>query len=168
MIDYAALRSAIVRPLAAALGIPVILSDQTGQIPPYPFVTYKMTSPYLETSVHGAESVTDTGDGLKRTQEKHVEVVFSFTVHSKDPDEAYQRCYALIEHFDFAGRDALRDVGIVVVNVTNVQNRDVFLTIEYERRVGCDVRFRVLNRSELIPDPDAGDFIESAEIQYEG
>jgi len=168
LIDYAALRSAIVRPLAAALGIPVILSDQTGQMPSYPFVTYKMTSPYLETSVHGAESVRDAPDGIKVTQEKVVEVVFSFTVHSKDADEAYQLCYALIEHFDFAGRDALRDVGIVVVNVTNVQNRDVFLTIEYERRVGCDVRFRVLNRSELIPDPDAGDFIESAEIQYEG
>jgi len=118
--------------------------------------------------VHGAESVRDAPDGIKVTQEKVVEVVFSFTVHSKDADDAYQRCYALIEFFDFTGRDALRDVGIIVVNVTNVQNRDVFLTIEYERRVGCDVRFRVLNRSELIPDPDAGDFIESAEIQYEG
>lgn len=167
VIDYAAIRSAIVRPLSAALGIPVIMGDQTGKMPPYPFVTYKMTSPYLA-PVHGAEGVVNVEGGIRRTQEKQVEVVFSFTVHSKDPDEAYRRCYALIEHFDFAGRDALRDVGIVVVNVTNVQNRDVFLTIEYERRVGCDVRFRVLNRSELIPDPDAGDFIESAEIQYEG
>jgi hypothetical protein len=168
MLDYAGIRSSIVRPLAAALGIPVIMGDQTGQIPPYPFITYKMTSPYLETSVHAAESVTDTADGIKRMQDKHVEVVFSFTVHSSDADDAYQRCYALVEYFDFTGRDALRGAGIVVVNVTNVQNRDVFLTIEYERRVGCDVRFRVLNRSELIPDPDAGDFIESAEIQYEG
>ena len=164
MIDYAALRSAIVRPLAAALGIPVILSDQTGQIPPYPFVTYKMTSPYLETSVHGAESVRDAPDGIKVLQEKVVEVVFSFTVHSKDADEAYQLCYALVEYFDFAGRDALRDAGITVVGISNVQNRDVFLTIEYERRVGCDVRFRVVNRSEMTPTAEVGDYIETADI----
>lgn len=163
MIDYATLRSAIVRPLSAALGIPVIMGDQTGEMPPYPFVTYKMTSPYLEASVHGVEGVKGTAEGIKRTQEKHVEVVFSFTVHAKSADEAYQKCYALIEHFDFSGRDTLRDAGIVVVEITNAQNRDVFLTIEYERRVGCDVRFRVVNRSEI-----SSDFIESAEIQYEG
>jgi hypothetical protein len=119
-----------------------------------------MTSPYLETSVHGAESVKGTADGIMRTQEKHVEIVFSFTVHSRDADDAYQRCYALVEHFDFTGRDALRGAGIVVVSVSNVQNRDVFLTIEYERRVGCDVRFRVVKRSEMDET-----YIETAEIE---
>ena len=165
MIDYASIRSAIVRPLAAALGLPVIMADQTGEIPPHPYVTYKMTSPYLETSVHGSESVEGTPDGIKRTQIKHIEVVVSFTVHVKGEDDAYQRCYALIDHFDFSGRDALREAGVTVVGVTNAQNRDVFLTIEYERRVGCDVRFRVVNRSEFAPEPEIGDYIETAEIE---
>lgn len=160
MIDYAAVRSAIVRPLAATLGTPVIMGDQTGEMPPYPFVTYKMTSPYLETSVHGAEGVVETENGIVRTQEKHIEVVFSFTVHSTNADEAYQKCYALVEFFDFTGRTALRDADITVVGVSNVQNRDVFLTIEYERRVGCDVRFRVVSRSEIDEY-----YIEIAEIE---
>ena len=160
VIDYAAIRSAIVRPLSVALGIPVIMGDQTGKMPPYPFVTYKMTSPYLETSVHGTEGVVDVEGGIRRTQEKQVEVVFSFTVHSRDADDAYQRCYALIEFFDFTGRDALRGAGITVVEITNAQNRDVFLTVEYERRVGCDVRFRVVARSEMDEV-----YIETAEIE---
>lgn len=160
MLDYAAIRSAIIRPLGEALGIPVIMGDQTGEVPPYPFATYKMTSPYLETSVHGAEGIVETEDGIKRTQEKHIEVVFSFTVHAKDADDAYQHCYALIEHFEITGRLDLRDAGITVVEVTSVQNRDVFLTIEYERRVGCDVRFRVVSRSEIDEY-----YIEIAEIE---
>jgi hypothetical protein len=86
--------------------------------------------------------------------------VFSFTVHSRDADDAYQRCYALIEHFDFRARNALRDAGVVVVGVSGVQNRDVFLTIEYERRVGCDVRFRIVARFET-----TDTFIETAEIE---
>lgn len=160
MLDYAAIRSAIIRPLGEALGIPVIMGDQTGQIPPYPFVTYKMTSPYLETSVFGAESVVETESGVKRIQEKQVEVVFSFTVHARDADDAYQRCYELIGFFDFTGRQVLRDAGITVVEVTNAQNRDVFLTVEYERRVGCDVRFRGVARSEMDEQ-----FIETAQIE---
>lgn len=159
MIDYAAVRSAIVRSLAAALGIPVIMGDQTGEMPPYPFVTYKMTSPHLAPA-HGVESVENVDRGIRRTQEKQVEIVFSFTVHSANADEAYQRCYALIEYFDFAGRDTLRGAGITVVEVTNAQNRDVFLTVEYERRVGCDMRFRVVARSEMDEQ-----FIENAEIE---
>lgn len=159
MIDYAAIRSAIVRPLSATLGIPVIMGDQTGEMPPYPFVTYKMTSPYLAPA-HGVESVEQTAFEIKRKQEKHVEIVFSFTVHSADADEAYQRCYALIEFFDFTGRDSLRGTGITVVEVTSVQNRDVFLTVEYERRVGCDVRFRIVARSEM-----TDTYIETAEIE---
>lgn len=165
MINYAAVRSAIVRPLAAYLGVPIVLSDQTGDTPPYPFVTYNLTSPYLETSAHGSESVTQEGSGIKRAQQKHVELVFSFTAHAKEDSDAYQLCYQIIEYFDFLGRDALRDSGIVVVEMTNAQNRDVFLTIEYERRVGCDVRFRVVSRSEMIPSPDDGDYIETAKIE---
>jgi len=159
LIDYATLRSAIVQRLKSALGIPVIMGDQTGKMPSYPFVTYKMTSPYLA-PVHGVEGVLDVGTGIRRTQEKQVEVVFSFTVHARDADDSYQRCYALIEFFDFTGRDALRGAGITVVEITNAQNRDVFLTIEYERRVGCDVRFRVVARSEMDEQ-----YIEKAEIE---
>jgi len=159
VIDYAAIRSAIVRPLSVALGIPVIMGDQTGKMPPYPFVTYKMTSPYLAPA-HGVEDVENVDGGIRRTQEKQVEVVFSFTVHSRDADDAYQRCYALIEYFDFTGRDTLRGAGITVVEITNAQNRDVFLTVEYERRVGCDVRFRVVARSEMDEQ-----FIEKTEIE---
>lgn len=163
MIDYPVLRSAIVSRIKSALGIPVILGDQTGKLPPYPFVTYKMTSPYLETSQHGTEGVEDTEDGIKRTRKKHVEVVFSFTAHSKNSDEAYQKCYEIVEYFDFAGRDSLRESGIVVVGLSNVQSRDVFLTIDYERRVGLDVRFRVIDRSEMLDD-----YIETAEITNQG
>ncbi|ALS27193.1 hypothetical protein IJ21_17920 [Paenibacillus sp. 32O-W] len=166
MIDYAAIRTAIVQRLKSALGISIIMGDQTGQQPAYPFVTYKMTSPYLETSPHGVESVTDISGGIKRSRKKQVELVFSFTAHAKNPDEAYQKCYEIIDYFDFSGRDALRDAGIVVVGVSNAQNRDVFLTIEYERRVGVDVRFRVVDSSE-VTEIGSG-YIEKADIEYQG
>lgn len=40
------------------------------------------------------------------------------------------------------------DNGIAVIDVTDIQNRDTFLTIDVERRLGFDIRLRVNNISE--------------------
>lgn len=97
------------------------------------------------------------------TKETHVEMVVSVTVHDKDPDRAYGACFDAISLFDFKGRDELRDAGVIVVGITNAQIRDTFLTIDYERRVGFDVRIRVTSLDEMTID-----YIETAEIQCEG
>lgn len=136
------------------------MGDQTGDMPEYPFVTYKLISPYLETG-GGNDGVAAAHDGVLLTREKSIEQVFSFTAHDLDADVAYQTCFNTIDYFDFVGRDPLREEGIVVVGFSNVQNRDTFLTIDYERRVGVDVRIRVLDQSQM-----QYDSIDKAEIKY--
>lgn len=159
MLDYNHIRTSIVSRLNRHLGMLVILENQTGQTPLYPFVTYKLISPYLP-SGQGNYGVEPAPDGVELAKQRDIEQVFSFTVHDTDSDRAYQACFNIIEYFDFLGRDTLREQGIVVVEMTNVQSRDTFLTIEYERRVGVDVRIRVVDQSNMQVDA-----IEKAEIR---
>ena len=48
-----------------------------------------------------------------------------------------------IQYFRNDGVLALKDKGSVIVEISNVQARDNFITIDYDRRYGFDVRIRL-------------------------
>lgn len=135
--------------LYAVLARPVIKVDQDGDIPEYPYVTYSITSPYIDQYGHEIERWFEEGGGLSVELTKHIEMVLSFSAYSEDEDEANLLCMRIIEYFTRTGRLSLQDIGIVVVGASNAQNRSVLLVEHYERRWGVDVRIRVVDSSTM-------------------
>lgn len=145
MLDYPLIRNTIIGNLFTATGVPVIMSDQSGPRPAFPFVSYTVTSPYLPI---GGPIKTQMAAGgvLYDVTTYQVEMVFSFTAHSQDPDEALNLALRVLDYYRNTAPALLGEYGMAVVSVSGVQNRDQLMVMEYERRSGLDVRFRVLDR----------------------
>ena len=159
MLDFRSIRNTITSGLHKAMGMLVVPQDMDGSMPAYPYITYTATSPYIDTPGQDVERhyLSETGYMLDST--KPVETVYSLTTYDEDDDAAAAVCMRMIEYFNRSGPAALAAAGVVVVSVGSVQNRSLWLGDHYERRWGCDVRFRVVDRS-ILP----ADYIEEAEI----
>jgi hypothetical protein len=143
MIDYETIKRTIVSHVRTRTGHPVILQASNDTQPAYPFCTYTVTSPYLPVTF--AEVGDDTVED--------VEMVFSLTWHSQSATEVQGLAHQTAMLFKMrAHRQQLGDAGIAVVRLEGMQNRDTFLTIDNERRVGFDVRFRVRHTESAVID----------------
>ncbi len=126
---------------------PFLLSTTAEPKKEYPYGTYTITNPRLE-PVRPAMYEEESEDKLKRTYETIIEQVYSFTIIGNEEDQVQDLTHKAINFFRIYGIKQLSHNNIVVVEVSNVQNRDSFVTIEYEKRVGFDVRFRMVEISE--------------------
>lgn len=142
MISHADIRNKLVSGLHNFMDMLVVQQSSIGEQPAYPFITYTVTSPYLQ--LGQPERYTEEIDGSIATKSiEHYEQVYSFTVASKDEDEAMNKCLQAIQYFKFYGAQDLADQNIVVVKISSISARDNMITIDYERRYGFDVRIRV-------------------------
>ncbi|WP_313150950.1 phage neck terminator protein [Lysinibacillus capsici] len=116
----------------------VIQAETTSKQPPYPFIAIKQTSP----AIGVGQPVLFTGDGIQ-TMEQDYEMVLSLTAHSDAIESATDLANKARNYFLGKGTVELSDAYIAIVDVLPATNRDVFLNIEYERRIGFDVRLRV-------------------------
>lgn len=134
MIDYRAIKATIVGHIKSHTQHEVVLQASNDPQPAYPFCSYTITSPYLPVSraEQGEDIVED------------VEIVFSLTWHSEDATEAQELAHKTAMAFTIRSAiQKLGDSGIAVVRLSGFQNRDTFLTIDSERRVGFDLRIRI-------------------------
>lgn len=137
MLDIESIRSAIVRNLKATTGIQTIIAEQSSNQPDYPFIAVKMT--LLGQKVGGSAQYMD---GLEQVTEQDIEMVMSVSSYSDDMDESINNSYKALQFFEVDGVELLQDHNIAVVQTTDITNRDTFISIEYERRTGFDVRIR--------------------------
>lgn len=122
--------------------------------PPYPFMGYTVTSPYLG-SGHGnedydlvpSENPSFDFDALTRV-DLQPEATLSFTAYAETTTEALSIAKDAWNWFRVIGTDYLASKGIVVVEVMPIQTRDLLEVDQYERREGFDVRFRFDDRIE--------------------
>lgn len=143
-------RNKIVAGLYAYINKPVIFQPQSTPLPPYPFVAFSITSDYMRTLDDGnVQNVPQLVD-LKETLSSNVEITFSFNAYSLNSLEAKNLAKKVHDYFRFVGYQYLADNGIIVVDVGNVQNRDLLEVDQYERREGFDVRVRTLDTIERI------------------
>lgn len=143
-------RNKIVAGLYAFIQKPVIFQPQNTPLPPYPFVAFSITSDYMRTLDDGnLQNVPQLVD-LKETLSSNVEITFSFNAYSLNSLEAKNLIKKVHDYFRFTGYQYLSDNGIIVVDVGNVQNRDLLEVDQYERREGFDVRIRTLDTIERI------------------
>lgn len=125
--------------LQELLGYPVIKANQHSPAPPYPYVTYTITSPVVANGGTWGEYE----DSVKR---KPFKQVWSFTVQSNDDTQALELAMRLYDYFDNRN-EALDGENIIVEGVSNINNRDNFITIQYEYRYGFDVTFVLMRES---------------------
>lgn len=154
MINQLEINKAIITGLENELSCPVIFANQTAKAPPYPYCSFTITS--LQGKQKGTFGICE--DGIYR---REIFQTWSFTVQSGDDDEAMKLALKAHDFFTLRGKLELSDEGVVVQNVTQINNRDNLITIEYEHRYGFDVTFSLC--SEVI-----ADFGEIEEINLGG
>lgn len=140
--NHEIVRNAIISGLHDYMDMLVIQSSSIGDMPDYPFITYTVTSPYLRLG-YDEEYTEQVNSNIQNRHVLHYERVFSFTAVAKDEDVAMDTCMKAIRYFRNDGVLALKDEGIAIVELTNVTARDNFITIDYDRRYGFDVRIRL-------------------------
>lgn len=119
------------------VGKPVIQAETNGKQPPYPFISIKDTL----TDDIGHPFILTNGEN--QTIKQDIEMVLSLTVHADKIEVSKDLCMKARAYFLGKGAIELSDAGIAIVDVLPATNRDVFLTIDYERRYGFDVRLRI-------------------------
>ncbi|CAH1190309.1 hypothetical protein PAECIP111893_00268 [Paenibacillus plantiphilus] len=142
MIPYVDIRLALVTGLAEQLGVIIVPMNDIGEVPEYPFVTYDFLEPSGERI--GFPTVFVEGNELK-----HVEtVIFSVSLQTYAADRAgsVELALRIRDWLMTEGHWQLKDaVGVVVTNIGSIDNRDIQLGDEWERRHGFEVDFRTTN-----------------------
>lgn len=142
--------------LSRYLKIEVIQAEGLGKRPKYPFVTMKK----ITNAIIIGQPTSKIGVEEEMILEQDIEMVFSLTVNAnsiEDADDYAMKARSYLEGF---GYYELQDKNITVVEVLPSTNRDVFLTVDYERRVGFDIRLRVRGQ-----DAYAMDVIEKVNLR---
>lgn len=139
------------------LGVPVIRGNQAAPAPPYPYVTFNLTTPAGE----NGGTWQQHEDGIDRLM---VESIWSFSTLSTEWHESMILASRAREWFEHTGRTYLSDHGITVQSTTQITNRDNILALEYERKNGFDVVFYVFDEAEN-PMAETG-YIETAEVKH--
>lgn len=146
MIDFKNMKTTVVKGLSQYLGCKVVRNNQNAEPPPYPYVSFTITTP--ATANNGTYGEYD--DGKAR---KPVNCIWSITAQSNDNTESVTLANKAREWLDYAGTVYLNDNDVVVQSVGNVGNRDNVLTAEYEYKNGFDCVFTVYDVVDL---PDNG------------
>jgi len=130
--------------------IPIVPQNTSAPRPNYPFITYNWIVPYSPGSHNAAyigEIVTEQGkDWFKETRLDHPMMTLSFNSYARDPGTTEELIFKPYQFFSFDYRFELRHAGIVVTTITPIQDRTTLLeSMQYERRLGFDVRLRTLS-----------------------
>lgn len=158
MLDLKPIRATLFSGLSEHLGITMIRSDQTGPAPSYPYGTGKATTPATENNGTWQQHA----DGIDRLM---VRSIWSLSFLSDDYDESVMLATKARAWLTHTGRVWLSDRGINVQSVTNIENRDNILTVDYESKHGFDVVLYVYDETQ--PPSESTGYIESAEIAHE-
>lgn len=149
-------------------GTPIVPQNSMAPRPPYPFVTYNWIVPYIpepgQPSLTGAvvEDEEET-EWYKETRTEQVGMTLSVNAYGGDTGETADTIMKAFRFFEFDRRDELRSFGVVVVDLSAMQDRTLSLDGGgYEYRLGFDANLRTTSMiSRLI------DMIETVEINDE-
>lgn len=147
----------IVSKLYTKLGKPVIQMEQTPAKPPYPFLSYKVISayvqglggPYVENELITSSNPLFDYD-VKETAVDNPTFTLSMTAYAVDAMGANELAVAAMKLFQHVLYYDLKDINAVIVAIEAVTDRTVFIVDHYEYRYGFDVRIRTLEQTDRI------------------
>lgn len=159
MIDTENIRKKVAKGLKQYLQCSVIRSNQTAEIPDFPYVGYNITT--LADENKG--TFNEYSDGTKR--KPHIQT-WSFTAYSDDYKKAVELAGKAHDWLEEVGTNYLNDNNIIVQSVGSVTDRSNILTAEYVYSFGFDCFFWVYD--EIAPPQTSTDeVIETADIRRE-
>lgn len=128
--DYKIITSSLIKAVRTLTGYPCIEANGTGEQPAYPFATFTITSPKI--------TIERDNEGAQ------FEVVVSLTWHDERSLSVLNLAKKCESYFkSTVGRQIFADKSVVIVDVTDFDKRDNFISIEYERSAGFDIMMRV-------------------------
>lgn len=149
MIDFTAIRDVIFTGLNDYLNVLVVEANQTARKPPYPYITILFGGPLSTGQGHtGSIYIKDNGDAdIDYTRAKNEVLTLSITSISDTGAEAQQNAVNASEWFKWQGELYLKEHHIIPIAQEAMTNRDTYLTDDWEKRVGFDLRLRVLSQT---------------------
>lgn len=135
----------MVQGLAKHLALPVIEMNGGGDIPKTAFLTYDFDQGIGEARGLPAEFQ----EGQKIRQVETVPFTVSFLSYADDKATSIENAMKARDWLKTAGYELLKDkVNVIVASLGPIENRDVQIGDEWERRQGFDVDFRTIDESE--------------------
>jgi hypothetical protein len=153
MINYAQIRDSITTNLNSFMNIPIVMGEQNDPKPPYPYLSCKFTGLYVANSNHSAElqdTVTGTNGfpyDIQLTRLEQMKLILEVTAYSETMDEAENKIYQALDWFNYSGYQTLKDNGLIVFNIGQVQDQDTFIVDDYEHRKTFDVTLRIASET---------------------
>ncbi|MNL04056.1 hypothetical protein D3C87_1246150 [compost metagenome] len=145
MIRFKEIRSAIVRGLKEHTRLMVIEMNGGGDVPKTAFLTYDFVDGFG--SGRGFPAISQLGDIQQQTET--VNFTVSFLSYADDKAASFDNAMKARDWFRGAGRLMLKEsVDVIPVDIGSVENRDVNIGTEWERRQGFDIEFRTVDVSE--------------------
>ncbi len=149
--------NAIVKSLYTKLAKPVILMEQTPTKPPYPFLSYKVITAYVQ-GLGGAyinstviDSTSETFDyDIKETAVDNPTFTMSVAAYAVDSMGANELATSAMKLFQHVLYYDLKDINAVIVSIEAITDRTIFIVDHYEYRCGFDVRIRILEQTDRI------------------
>ncbi|ETT45223.1 hypothetical protein C162_21843 [Paenibacillus sp. FSL R7-269] len=158
MLPFENIRVSIVEGLEQATGGLVIEMNGGGDIPSGDFLTYSFIGGFESSG--GQPIITQQGGQQQRRET--VTFTVSFNCYADDSDIAMVNAMRARDWFKTTGGDRLKDtLDVIVIDIGEIQNRDINIGEEWERRQGFDVEFRA---TDLVI-TDVSGWIETAPIQ---
>lgn len=129
-------------------GLFIVDTDNNNRKPKYPFYSYKITTLQLDNNQEGAVHIEFVNDTANETMQLDSKMILSLNAYSDTADEAYSKALRLWEYFKFRGKLYLYNGNIAVVNISDIQDRTIYIADKFEYRYGFDVNLRVLHDIE--------------------
>jgi len=145
--DIESIRNLIVSHLYQETGIPVIPEYEINKAPKYPYLTYKIMTPYNNTGRRNySREVLESPDGydydineIMYTQPK---LNLTINAYSQDDIECITKIKAALDWFMHRGTTVLNDNNIVLVETSNIIDKTIHIIDNYEIRYGFDAELR--------------------------
>ena len=158
MINIKEISESIINEVKSYLGSSeVIFAEQKKKKPKYPFVTMKITSPYIAENGQGIitqDVVPSTNSNfeydIEMTKAEMPKITISITTYSLDDIEAIELAMKCREWFNFKGYKFLDEKDLIVVDLSSIFNKDTLIVGDYERRQGFDVILRTTDETKLV------------------
>ncbi len=142
MSKYEMLRNLIVQALDADLNITAIEQSPNAPEPEKPFATVNAINPFMDS--RGVEVYRDKEDALELIRYSLPVLTFSLTVYDDAKAQVFDYATQLHNWFTFEGYETLKDSGVVVADIEEVQDRTLERGSDWYYRAGFDVHLRIL------------------------
>ncbi|MGG6311567.1 phage neck terminator protein [Paenibacillus macerans] len=143
MIPYDDIRAVFTESMASALEVRVINLNAGGKIPGGSFMTYSFSG--FDDSA-GFPVFYQENDRL--IQRETVPFTVSFLSFADNHGVSVTNALRARDWIKTIGRDLLQELDVVVASIGSVENRDVQIDDEWERRMGFDIDFRTTDTTD--------------------